>query len=72
MGSSNNSSCMSENLFNDGALNTGPFLDLAGYLKSRPPADDPRSAFEALRATAETLVTAQNVIHQMLRRQATP
>ena len=55
---------------NDGALNTGPFLDLAGYLKSRPPADDPRSAFEALRATAETLVTAHNVVHQMLQRQA--
>jgi tetratricopeptide (TPR) repeat protein len=54
----------------DCALNTGPFLDLAGYLKAQPPSDDSRAAFAALRATAETLVTAQNVIHQMLKRQA--
>lgn len=54
----------------DCALNTGPFLDLAGYLKAQPPSNDTRAAFEALRATAETLVTAQNVIHQMLKQQA--
>jgi hypothetical protein len=52
-------------------LNTGPFLDLAGYLKSRPPSDGPREVFESLHQTAKTIVGAQNVITGMLKQQAT-
>ena len=53
----------------DCPLNTGPFLDLAGYLKSLPPSDNPQEAFKSLHETAEKIVGAQNVIHKMLREQ---
>jgi tetratricopeptide (TPR) repeat protein len=56
--------------YNDCPLNTGPFLDLAEYLKSLPPSDDPRSVFESLRQTATKIITAQNIIHQMMQGQA--
>ena len=54
----------------DCALNTSPFLDLAGHLKSLPRSDSAYSTFQSLRETAEKVVTAQNVVHQMLRQQA--
>ena len=54
----------------DCPLNTEPFLDLAGYLKSLPPSDNPQEVFESLRKTAEKILTAQNIIRQMLKRQA--
>jgi hypothetical protein len=52
------------------ALNSGPFLDLARYVKSLPPPKNSQAAFEASAKTALTLATAQGVIHQMLRQQA--
>jgi parvulin-like peptidyl-prolyl isomerase len=55
---------------NDCALNTEPFLGLAGYLKSLPPSNDPQTIFKGLQETADKLVTAQNVIHDMLKQQA--
>ena len=54
----------------EGDLNTGPFLDFAGYLKSLPSSDDPRKVFDGLHKTAETIVAAQNVIHKRLKQQA--
>ena len=51
-------------------MNADLFLDLAGYLKSLPPSDDPQKVFKALHDTAERLVKAQNVIDQMLKQQA--
>ena len=51
-------------------LNTGPFLDLAGYLKSLPPSDDPKKVFASLHETAKKIVSAQNVIHNMLKQKA--
>lgn len=54
----------------DGSLNTGPFLDLAGYLKSLPSSDSPQKVFESLQKTAKTIVEAQNVIVGMLKQQA--
>jgi hypothetical protein len=50
-------------------LNTEPFLDLAGYLKSLPRTDDPQKIFESLHETAKKIVTAQNVITGMLKQQ---
>jgi tetratricopeptide (TPR) repeat protein len=52
------------------ALNTEPFLNFAGYLKSLPTSDKPQAIFENLRDTARKLVTAQNVIDKMLKQQA--
>jgi hypothetical protein len=53
------------------ALNTEPFLNLAGYLKSLPPSDDPEKVFKSLNETAKKIVNAQNVIVGMLKQQAT-
>jgi hypothetical protein len=50
-------------------LNTGPFLDLTGHLKSLPRSNDPNKVFDGLLETARQIVTAQNVIHQMLKQQ---
>jgi hypothetical protein len=50
-------------------LNSGPFLDQAGYLKSLP-SDTPDHIFDGLHSTAETVVKAQNVIDAMLKEQA--
>ncbi|MEK6664278.1 MAG: hypothetical protein AABY73_10485 [Pseudomonadota bacterium] len=55
---------------NDCPLNTAPFLDLAGYLKSFPPSDNPQQVFESLHYTAWKIVKAQNVIAGMLKQQA--
>lgn len=54
----------------DCPLNAGPFLNLACYLKSLPPSDDPQKVFESLHKTAEKIVAAQNVIAGMLKQQA--
>ena len=51
-------------------LNTGPFLDLASYLKSLPPSDDPQKVFEGLSDTVKRTVQAQIVVDQMLKQQA--
>lgn len=51
-------------------LNTAPFLDLANYLKSLSPSDNPRKVFESLEYAAKTIVTAQNVISGILKQQA--
>lgn len=55
------------NAYNDCPLNTGPFLDLAGYLKSLPPSEDPEEVFNALQETVAKIVVAQNVISAMLK-----
>jgi hypothetical protein len=59
-----------DNKDNDCPLNTRPFLDLPGYLKSLPPSDDSAKIFEGLLEPADKIITAQNAIHQMLKRQA--
>ena len=51
-------------------LNTEPFLDLAGHLKSLPPSADPEKVFESLHETAKTIVDAHNVIIEMLKQEA--
>jgi hypothetical protein len=54
-------------------LNTAPFPDLAGYLKSLPPPSDCLYVyFWALQETVAKVVKAQNVIGQMLKPRATP
>jgi hypothetical protein len=58
------------NKSNDCPLNTEPFLDLPGYLKSLPASDDPQKVFESLHETAKKIVSAQNVIVGMLKQQA--
>ena len=50
------------------ALNTEPFLDLSGYLKSQP-SDDAAKMFSAMLDAAKKTVSAQNVIAGMLKRQ---
>ena len=55
---------------NDCPLNTDPFMDLASYLKSLPPSDDPKIVFKSLHKTAEKIVGAQIVITGMLKQQA--
>ncbi len=47
----------------DCALNTDPFLDLAGDLKSITPSDDSKNPFQEI---VTTIVTAQNVVDKML------
>ena len=59
-----------DNRSNECPLNTGPFLDLASYLKSLPPSGHPYNVFKSLRETAGKIVSAQNVITGMLRQQA--
>jgi tetratricopeptide (TPR) repeat protein len=54
----------------DCALNTRPFLDLAGFLKSLPSSRDPNKVFNGLSEASEKLVRAQNIVHQMLKQQA--
>ena len=54
----------------DCALNTRPFLDLAGYLKSLPSSRDPNKVFNDLSDASKKLVRAQNIVHQMLKQQA--
>ena len=51
------------------ALNTDPFLHLAGYLTSQH-SDDPEHLFETLYETADKIVRAQLVIDRMLKQQA--
>jgi hypothetical protein len=58
-----------DNASNDCPLNTAPFRDLAGYLKTLPANDHPQDVFKSLRETAETIVAAQDVVHQMLKAQ---
>jgi tetratricopeptide (TPR) repeat protein len=55
--------------YDDGALNTAPFLDLASYLTSQHSAN-PRDLFSALKDTAEKIIKAQKLIDQMLKQQA--
>jgi tetratricopeptide (TPR) repeat protein len=52
------------------ALNTDPFLDLAGYLKSLPPSDNPQEVFDAFYITAYNIGGTQTVIDQMLKRKS--
>lgn len=59
-----------DNKSNDCPLNTGPFLDLPGHLKSLPPSDNPRIYFDTASAIAEKLVRARNSITGMLKQQA--
>ena len=58
-----------DNKGNDCPLNTGPFLDLAVYLKSLPPSDNPQKIFESLHKTAEKIISAQTIIAGMLKQQ---
>jgi len=51
-------------------LNTDLFLDLAGYLRSLPSPDDPKTVFKGLLKTAFRIVEAQYVITEMLKQQA--
>ena len=59
-----------DNKDNDCPLDTVLFLDLADYLKSLPPSGDSKKVFDGLREPADKIVTAQNVIHKMLKQQA--
>jgi hypothetical protein len=51
-------------------LNTEPFLDVAAYLKSRPPSKTPEDAFFTQRDLAQTLARARNFVDSMLKQQA--
>jgi hypothetical protein len=53
----------------DCPLNTEPFLDLAGYLKSKTSSDNPEEVFGRLHYTAKGVVMAQNVVYQLLKQQ---
>lgn len=53
------------NMDMDCPLNTGPFLDLATYLKSLPTSDNPQKVFESFYKTVAKIVEAQNVIAGM-------
>jgi hypothetical protein len=53
-----------------GLVNTEPFLDLADYLKSLPPSDNPQTVFASLYGAANEIVTAQVMITRMLNQQA--
>jgi len=59
-----------DNKSNDCPLNTEPFLDLAGYLKSLPSSDVPQKVFDSLYEVARKIVRAQNIIHLMLKKEA--
>ena len=54
----------------DCPLNTEPFLDITGHLKSLPGSGDIKGTFDALRKTAWTIVKAQSVIIEMLKQEA--
>ena len=54
----------------DCPLNTEPFLDLAGHLRSLPKSDSATNVFDGLRETAVKIVGAQNIISEMLKQQA--
>src|SRR6202030_8775 len=54
---------------NDCALNTGPFLDLASYLKSLPPSDDTETVFKALSVIVRKIIVAHHDIDKMLKQQ---
>ena len=51
-------------------LNSEPFLDLRGYLKSLPPSNNPQKVFNDLIAAVNKIIAAQNDIHRMLKQQA--
>jgi tetratricopeptide (TPR) repeat protein len=60
-----------QSAYNDCALNTDPFLDLASYLTSQH-SDDPETLFYNINVTAEKIATAQNIIDKMLKQQSKP
>lgn len=53
----------------DCPLNTAPFLDFSGHLKSLPQFNKPYEVFLDMKITAETIVKARNVIQQLLKAQ---
>ena len=53
-------------------LNTGLFLDTAGYLKSLPASNDPEHVFRSLHETARKFLNAQADVEEMLKQQAKP
>lgn len=53
-------------------LNTGLFLDAAGYLRSLPASNDPEHVFRSLHETARKFLNAQADVEEMLKRQAKP
>ena len=57
-----------DNKNTDCPLNSEPFLDLTGYLKSLS-SNDAEKIFNGMFSAAEKIVSAQNVIHQMLKQQ---
>jgi tetratricopeptide (TPR) repeat protein len=57
------------NKTNDCALNTGPFLDLASYLKSLPSSNTTQEVFETLHPIVSTIVKAHHDIDKMLKQQ---
>ena len=50
-------------------LNTGPFLDLAGYMKSLPPSSDPIKVLEGLRKTVKKVFAAQTEVFELMKQQ---
>ena len=52
------------------ALNSDPFIDLAGYLRARTKPGDRQSPFIVLTEAADAIVKAQNLIDGMLKQQA--
>ena len=54
----------------DCPLDTDPFLDLAGYLRTLPSSGDPEKIFSSLADVAAKIAKAQSVIDAMLKQQA--
>lgn len=53
----------------DAPLNSAPFLNLSGHLKSLSTSDDPQAVFDAFRDTADTLLKAHRcIISGMMKR----
>ncbi|MCU1287429.1 MAG: hypothetical protein JWO13_3779 [Acidobacteriales bacterium] len=57
---------------NDSPLNTGPFLDLDGYLKSQPSSDDLGKMVSGSIQTARSIALAESVVEKMLAQQMPP
>jgi hypothetical protein len=61
-----------DNNSNDCPLNTGPFLDMTGHLKKtlQPSSFGAHSVFAPFHEIAKKIVSAQNVITEMLKQQS--
>ncbi len=53
-------------LVDDKTLTSAPVMDLAGYLASITPSNEPQKVFESMRQTADMLVQARYLVKEML------